>query len=129
VLLLRVGAVLHDDRPDLRDALVGGARYAVALHLLEEDHHFSGFESHAAPFPRPVGGDPAFVAQRVPPVPDFRHAHAARQEAKRFGIPAFDERADLGAEVCVRKGVVVSVHLACVRGWLCHVLPPNDSSA
>ena len=85
----------------------GGARDAVALQLLEIDHHLAGIERHAAVLARPVGRDPAFLVELAPPVLHLAPARALQDEAQMRRIFALDEGADFAAEVLVAHRVVV----------------------
>jgi hypothetical protein len=104
---LRLGAEAHDERAHLRDALVRGAGDAVALQLLDVDHHLAGVERHAAPLARPVGRDPAPRVELAPPVLHVEPAGAVQKEAQLRRVLGLEPGADFAAEVLVGERVVV----------------------
>jgi len=103
-LLLLRRAVLDQQRPDHHDALVGRARHAVLLQLLDPCDELVRGQPHAAVRLRPCRRDPALCREREVPLAHLAPARTVREVAQLLRISLLQEGAHHAAEVGLGHG-------------------------
>ncbi|MCY1523065.1 hypothetical protein D9M68_579480 [compost metagenome] len=103
-LLLFGRAVLDEQRADHHDALVGRARHAVLLQLLDPRDELVRRQAHAAVRLRPGRRDPALRREREVPLANLAPARAVRQVAQLRRITLLQKAAHHAAELGLGHG-------------------------